>query len=43
MAKVKSTPALYINGYKMPDLYFRTYLKGLLKYFPKADLQINNK
>ncbi len=43
IAKVKSTPTFYINGYKMPNLYLRTDLKGLLKYFPTMDLQINNK
>ncbi len=39
-AKIEGTPSLYINGYKMPDLYFRSELKGILKYLPTVDLQI---
>lgn len=43
LAKVTATPTLYINGYKMPDLYYRADLKGILKYLPITDLQINHK
>ena len=43
LAKVTATPTLYVNGYKMPDLYYRADLKVLLKYLPTMDLQIENK
>lgn len=42
IAKIEGTPTLYIDGYKMPSLYLRADLKGILKYLPTTDLQIKN-
>ncbi|AFK05506.1 peptidase C39 bacteriocin processing (plasmid) [Emticicia oligotrophica DSM 17448] len=43
VAKVEGTPTLYLDGYKLPQLYRLADLKGILKYLPTADLQINHK
>jgi len=43
MAKIEATPTLFLDGYKMPELYRIGDLKGVLKYLPTTDLQINHK
>ncbi|PLK46122.1 vitamin K epoxide reductase family protein [Emticicia sp. TH156] len=43
VAKVEATPTLYLDGYKLPQQYRLTDLKGILKYLPTTDLQINHK
>ena len=43
IAKVEATPTLYLNGYKLPQQYRITDLKGILKYLPTTDLQIEHK
>ena len=42
-AKIEATPTLFLDGYKMPELYRIGDLKGVLKYLPIADLQIEHK
>lgn len=39
-AKIEGTPTLYLDGYRLPELYHLVDLKGILKYLPKMDLQI---
>ncbi|AFK05631.1 Vitamin K epoxide reductase (plasmid) [Emticicia oligotrophica DSM 17448] len=43
IAKIEATPTLFLDGYKMPELYRIGDLKGVLKYLPTTDLQINHK
>jgi hypothetical protein len=43
LAKIEGTPTLYLDGHKMPELYRLADLKGVLKYLPTMDLQIEYK
>lgn len=43
LAQVTSTPTMYFNGFKIPELYQVEDLKYVLNYLPKTDLQIENK
>lgn len=43
VAKVEGTPIIYVDGYKLPELYRFEDLKGVLKYLPTTDLQIEHK
>ena len=43
IAKVEGTPTLYLNGFKMPDLYRLPDFKRVLRFLPTMDLQIENK
>ena len=42
-AKIEATPTLFLDGYKMPELYRIGDLRGVLKYLPSMDLQIKHK
>lgn len=37
LAKIEVTPTLYLDGFKMPELYRLEDLKGVLKYLPTVD------
>ena len=43
MAKIEATPTLFLDGNKIPELYRIGDLKGILKYLPTTDLQIEHK
>lgn len=36
-ARVEGTPTLYLDGFKLPELYRLEDLKGILKYLPTTD------
>lgn len=38
-ARVEGTPTLYLDGFKLPDLYRLEDLKGVLKYLPRIELK----
>ncbi len=35
LAKIEGTPTLYLDGFKLPELYRLADLKGILKYLPQ--------
>ncbi|UTA67901.1 hypothetical protein [Emticicia sp. 21SJ11W-3] len=43
ITKIKGTPTMYLDGLKIPEIYRLKDLKGILKYLPTRDLQINHK
>lgn len=43
IAKIEATPTLFLDGYKIPELYRIVDLKGVLKYLPTKDLRIKHK
>jgi len=42
VAKIEGTPTLYLDGYKLPELYRLADLRGVLKYLPTMNLKIEN-